>query len=149
MPAFTKQDYRQLALACSEASTASAELEQKCFEASVKDVGCVSDGYHTFDELYEHRITLFIALCFEVHVHVGSTLGWQEGPWRSKLHSDGTALEGWFVMGIGTEPGDQLTYHLPLERWDETDFVVELERAPEWDKHTSADVITRLKKLYR
>lgn len=23
----------------------------------------VSDGYHTFDELYDHRITLYIALC--------------------------------------------------------------------------------------
>ena len=22
-----------------------------------------SDGYHTFEELYDHRITLFIALC--------------------------------------------------------------------------------------
>lgn len=23
----------------------------------------VSDGYHTFKELYEHRVTLFVALC--------------------------------------------------------------------------------------
>lgn len=27
------------------------------------NAGEVSDGYHTFDELYEHRVALFIALC--------------------------------------------------------------------------------------
>lgn len=25
--------------------------------------GQLSDGYHSFDELYEHRLVLFIALC--------------------------------------------------------------------------------------
>lgn len=25
--------------------------------------GDISDGYHTFDELYEHRCLLFIRLC--------------------------------------------------------------------------------------
>lgn len=33
------------------------------------DAGKVSDGYHTFDELYEHRCLLFINL---VHFNLGN-----------------------------------------------------------------------------
>ena len=31
-------------------------------EEKEKDIGACSDGYHTFDELYEHRNTLFLNL---------------------------------------------------------------------------------------
>lgn len=107
----------------------------------------VSDGYHTFDELYDHRITLFIALCRHMHELLGMEKPGKFAIWRSKLHSDGSAFDGWFILGIGTEKGKQITYHLPLDRWEETSFVEERERAPEWDGHTSADVIERLKAL--
>lgn len=113
---------------------------------------CNCDGYHTFDELYEHRIELFIALC-------KITQRWSDedqrgalqdfdNPWRSKLHSDGSFLKGWFIMGIGNkEPGKQITYHLPLSRWDDVDFAETLEKAPEFDGHTSDDVINRLRDI--
>lgn len=103
-------------------------------------LGHLSDGYHTFDELYDHRITLFIALCKQLEMNC-------EYVWRSTLHSDGSAFDGWFIMGIHTDPGKQITYHLPLSRWSETDFAVTQEKAPEWDGHTPADVIERLKTL--
>lgn len=102
--------------------------------------GSMSDGYHTFDELYDHRITLFAALCRK--------LSYRGSCWISKFHADGTMFEGWFIAGIGKKPGYQITYHIPLGRWHE--FVTnceELERAPEWDGHTPADVIERLKGL--
>lgn len=100
----------------------------------------VSDGYHTFAELYEHRIALFIALCEEVDVHTPTG-----HVWRSKLHSDGSSFEGWFIMGIGTEPGRQISYHLPMSKWADTDWLgTENARAPEFDGHTSADVLKRL-----
>jgi hypothetical protein len=98
---------------------------------------CACDGRHTFDELYDHRFTLYIALC---RLLTGDV-------WRSKLQSDGTMPEGWFIMGISKEPGQQITYHLPLSRWEETHFAETLERAPEWDQHTSDDVLLRLKRL--
>lgn len=103
----------------------------------------VSDGYHTFDELYEHRITLFIALCKSLKDDVGD---WRH-VWRSELHSDGSSFEGWFVLGIGTEKGHQITYHLPIDKWDETDFALTRDKAPDFDGHTSADVLERIKKL--
>src|SRR5689334_1578024 len=84
----------------------------------------ISDGYHTFDELYEHRHALFIALCSLLddlgHPHI----------WRSRVHADGSSFEGWFLMGIGREPGEQITYHLPDRLWLQTDFAETLERAP-------------------
>lgn len=115
----------------------------------------VSDGYHTFGELYDHRITLFIALCRtrikewvwdSIHQHF---MPLHPFAWRSKAHhtQDQPMYEGWFVMGINKESGEQITYHLPLSRWEETDFAETLDHAPKWDGHTPADTIERLKKL--
>lgn len=112
----------------------------------------VSDGYHTMDELYEHRIALWIALCKQVQDI--SLVDTPNGPslngkrvWRSKLHDDGSEHEGWFVLGIGKKKGEIMTYHLPMSKWDECAFAETLERAPEWDGHTAADVLERLKNL--
>ncbi len=127
----------------------------------VADLSCISDGYHTIAELYDHRITLFIALCKVVDwqeekrndeaSNVSTTCGVYRPQriWRSKRHSDGELTFGgeWFVLGIGREKGEQITYHLPISRWNETDFAETLDRAPEWDGHASADVLERLKKL--
>lgn len=107
----------------------------------MNETGKISDGYHTFDELYDHRITLWIALCRILEKY---------GPlraWRSKLHSDGTGFPSWFVLGLGYQKGEQMTYHLPLYLWDDCSFAVTLAQAPEFDGHSSADVLERIKKL--
>lgn len=106
----------------------------------------VSDGFHTFGELYDHRITLFIALC-KVLVQVSGHN--DENVWRSRRHSDGELAYGGgcFVLGIGIAEGQQITYHLPDSRWDECAFAEEFRVAPEWDKHSSIDVLERLKAL--
>jgi hypothetical protein len=104
----------------------------------MNDTGKISDGYHTFDELYEHRHTLYIALCKRN----------KSTAWRAIKHSDGTSYEGWFVLGIGKEKGTQITYHLPMSKWQDCDNWCEtLSKAPEWDGHTSVDVLTRIKNL--
>jgi hypothetical protein len=105
----------------------------------------VSDGYHTIQELYDHRIRLFIALCKAKNNHFLD--GQDVNPWRSKTHSDGSCIPDWFVLGIGREKGVQITYHLPMSYWEETNFAETLDRAPDWDGHTSADVLERLKTL--
>lgn len=104
--------------------------------------GKISDGYHTFDELYDHRITLFIALC-----RLLSKTSKPYTVWRSKYHSDLSTFEGWFILGIGMNQGDQITYHIPSDRWEETDFADTCDKAPVWDGHSPADVLERLKKL--
>lgn len=100
-----------------------------------KSVGKISDGYHTFDELYEHRHWLFINL---LNAHPKS--------WKSQLHHDKTKYEGMFIAGIFTDYGDQITYHMPWDLWHKVKCRV-LPTAPTWDKHTPKDVIKRLKKM--
>lgn len=113
--------------AIKEALTLATEAE--------KPKGEISDGYHTFNELYDHRHSLFCAL----------TKSYSEKSWKSKLHSDGTMFDGWFIAGIETGEGNA-TYHLPISWWADFD-IDELPNAPKWDGHTSADVIVRIRTL--
>lgn len=110
------------------------------YEINGDDEMSVCDGYHTFDELYEHRITLYIALCKQIFFT-------NKIVWRSKLHSDGSNFAGWFILGINKEIGKQITYHLPLSKWNETEFATTYDKAPEFDGHKSQDVLERIKSL--
>ena len=114
-----------------------------------EDKGNLSDGYHTFNELYEHRHILYILLCKKIQKpkYSGDSrniFGDEKIVWRSKKHADGTMYDGWFVMGINKDAEKQISYHLPLSKWDQTEFADTLKKAPIWDGHTSADVLKRL-----
>lgn len=126
------------------------ELNLKSIESKVK----ISDGYHTFDELYDHRITLYIALCKSKQDWIYSPAlrnmhpdGYSKKVWRSQLHSDGSNYDGWFILGINRKKGEQITYHIPNERWNQTEFAETIKKAPKFDGHTSQDVLERLKKV--
>lgn len=116
----------------------------------------VSDGYHTFKELYAHRVKLFVALCNQMKIVDEFTqckhLQWTPPPpilyraWKSKFHADGTMYDGWFIAWIWLEPWNTLTYHLPIEEWDNF-MCPEVWHAPKWDWHTSDDVMNLLYKL--
>lgn len=108
------------------------------------DPGTISDGYHTFNELYEHRHFLYIAFC-KALTDIEAHTGYKSHVWRSRLHSDGTMYPGWFVLGVARAPKHQITYHLPERLWDMTEFAETQEQAPPFDGHTSADVLERLK----
>ena len=97
------------------------------------DSGNVSDGYHTFSELYAHRFALFLALCRALNMG-----------WKSRVHSDGSMYEGWFLVGLTLPMVGEITYHLPLSVWDNAAHLVALDRAPTWDGHTSDEVVERL-----
>lgn len=114
------------------------------------NTGSVSDGYHTFDELYAHRIALFKATCRVLSVMANQVPYLElehEVVWKSQVHSDGSLIEGWFIMGIDSRPGKQITYHLPMSEWDNCKWANPLEKAPEWDGHSSAEVLKRLAEL--
>lgn len=93
--------------------------------------GDLSDGYHTYNELYDHRMVLFSIICNQN----------KNISWKSKLHHDGTMFDYYFIAGINTPEG-QFTYHYRMDYWDNFE-VPELEKAPEYDSHTPDD-ITRL-----
>ena len=102
--------------------------------------GQTSDGFHTFDELYAHRLALTLALF--------RAAGWLY-PWRSRLHHDGEAPfgGGWFVVGVTLPGTGQITYHYPDKAWSLFDNILgvrTLDRAEWYDGHTSADVVERL-----
>lgn len=102
-----------------------------------------SDGYHTFTELYEHRIALWIQLVKLLDEHHDSY-----SAWRAKKHYDGSEFEGWFILGVTcVDTGKQMTYHIPNREWDNCKPVRIFEKAREWDGHTSADVLKLLRSL--
>lgn len=92
----------------------------------------ISDGYHTFDELYYHRGLLFSLVCNQNN----------EISWKSRKHSDGTMYNGMFIAGINTPEG-QYTYHCEDDLWD-LFHVKEISNAPEWDGHKPKDIVRLL-----
>lgn len=123
-----------------------ADIQQYINNTPSEIRGHLSDGYHTFNELYDHRCQLFITLCRVLHRLTPQIKGGWE-VWRSTTHSDGEIWQGWFLLGIGTGLGLQMTYHLPMRLWEQTSFAATLEKAPVWDGHTSADVLDRLQSI--
>ena len=98
--------------------------------------GETSDGYHTFNELYHHRAVLFSVI----------VKAFQEKAWKARLHHDGTMYDGMFIVGIDTPEG-QASYHYDIDPYWDMFECSELERAPEWDGHTSAQAIERIGRL--
>ena len=89
--------------------------------------GNISDGSHTFDELYHHRMVLFAIICNT----------YTQKSWRSWKHEDGTMFDDYFIVGITTPKGDY-SYH--YHNWEYFDDVKELEFAPKWDGHKPSDI---------
>lgn len=87
----------------------------------------ISDGYHTFDELYDHRCLLFLNLCLMNKEQCFFKIDYAE----------------WFCL-YWESPVGQISYHLP-NKWlaiAEKNFT----HSPghTFDGHTSSDVIERL-----
>ena len=92
--------------------------------------GELSDGYHTFNDLYCQRMFLFAIIVNQN----------KELAWKSLKHEDGELCFGgdWFIVGIDT-PRGSYTYHYETNYWSLFDCQ-ELEVAKHWDGHTSKDV---------
>jgi hypothetical protein len=98
------------------------------FEFNVKNIGQISDGSHTFDELYYHRMMLFAVICNT----------YKDAAWKSWKHEDGTMYDDYFIVGITTPDGDY-SYHYHKDHWDMFN-VRELAKAPKYDGHQPKDV---------
>ena len=111
-------------------------------EEIMEDKGNISDGYHTFNELYEYRLlynaSMFNELAkqglYDVH--------------KSKLHSDGTipfSDENWFIVQAELPTG-QISNHYEMKDWDLFN-IPEKEKANPYDGHTPQDVAKRLREF--
>lgn len=102
-----------------------------------QDMGEVSDGYHTFNELYYYRM-LYNAAFFNL-----LPKGWVH---KSKRHHTGEECfgGGWFIV-MANLPTGQISNHYELKDWDLFQ-VPEKEIADEWDGHTPQEAAERLHK---
>lgn len=101
------------------------------------DIGEVSDGYHTFNELYYYRM-LYNAAFFNLLP--------KEWVHKSKRHYDGEECfgGGWFIV-MANLPTGQVSNHYELKDWD-LFKVPEKEFADKWDGHTPQEAAERLHK---
>ena len=103
-----------------------------------ENMGEVSDGYHTFNQLYHQRAVLFATIVNQN----------KDKAWKSWKHEDGKFCFDkrgeWFIVGIDTPKGSY-TYHYEQTYWDMFDCE-ELDKGKHWDGHTEEDV-TRLLSL--
>ena len=96
----------------------------------------LSDGFHTFRQLYYQRMMLFATIVRQN----------KSKAWKSLRHEDGELCfgGGWFIVGIDTPEGSY-TYHYEDNYFSLFDCE-ELKCGKHWDGHTEKDV-TRLLSL--
>lgn len=105
--------------------------------------GSTSDGYHTFDELYEFRMLYHAAFVKALPKYQGRSL--TPTTVKSWKHSDGEPCfgGGWFIV-VTTLPTGQISNHYEEQFWDLFQ-VPEVDLPPEFDGHTPHDVLRRLR----
>lgn len=102
------------------------------------DPSQITDGHHTFGELYEYR------MLYNAH----AARGWFTAgipvvkSWR---HHDGEECfgGGWFIV-TATLPTGQVSNHYKAEHWGLFN-VPEVRVAPVWDGHTPREAAIRLR----
>lgn len=113
-------------------------------EVEVEVTGSTSDGFHTFDELYEFRMLYHAA--FVNVLEASRTIGVGGGATvKSLKHSDGEFCfgGGWFIV-VTELPHGQISNHYESKHWD-LFRVPAVDIPPAFDDHTSEDVIERLR----
>ena len=110
-------------------------LNLKQFGEKVKNI---SDGNHTFADLYLQRMYLFSVVCS----------CYPELSWKTRKHFDeenDPMFNGCFIVGINT-PDGIATYHFKLEYWNEFP-IKEIDHAPQYDGYSPEVTLSRIKSL--
>lgn len=108
-------------------------------ELDVTNTDTISDGHHTFGELYYYRM-LYNAGLFNLlfkyypEIHIC----------KSRRHHTGEECfgGGWFIV-MAQLPTGQISNHYKLEYWD-LFKIPEEELSPKWDGHTPVEAADRL-----
>lgn len=106
------------------------------------EISSVSDGYHSFHELYEFRKAYNAALFntwaeagkYEVH--------------KSLRHHEGEECfgGGWFIV-VAVLPGGQISNHYKVEDWDMFRVPTVAQALYEYDGHSGTDTLERLRAI--
>lgn len=101
------------------------------------DMGNVSDGYHTFNELYRYRMLYNAAFFNELAKGDVKVC-------KSHKHYDGEECfgGGWFIV-MAELPTGQISNHYENRYWGLFN-IPELETAWKWDGHTPNEVADRI-----
>lgn len=115
-------------------------IQQEIYNTPIERKGEYSDGYHTFNELYEFR-KLYNAALF-------NELATEDNPYdihKSKRHYDGEICFGgdYFIV-VAMLPTGQISNHYNLKDWDLFKIPETKKAKYPYDDHTSQDVIKRL-----
>lgn len=107
-----------------------AKTKAICEMAGIDDIGDLSDGFHTFNDLYYQRCVLFSQVVAD---H-------KDRAWKTRFHEDGEPCfgGGWFLVTVDTPEG-AYGYHYEDKYWDYFDCE-EIPRAKHWDGYTDKDV---------
>lgn len=104
---------------------------EKTIVVTVDSLSDVSDGYHTIDELYDHRCLLFILLCVQNK--------------DKACYKVDPNTPGWVILYYESEIG-QISYHVPDKFLKYIEVILRRDDGHEWDGHNSQDVVTRIQK---
>ena len=117
-----------------------ADRKRVALEAR-KVTGDTSDGYHTFNELYDYR-RVYNAALFNEWASQG-----KYDVHKSWKHSDGKDCfgGGWFIV-VAELPTGQASNHYEAQYWD--NFVIpSKDTANEYDGHTPKQALSRIAEL--
>lgn len=116
-----------------------ADINKRIEDLSSEDRKNVSDGHHSFDDLYDYRCAYNAAF-----FNMLSAIGKYEVH-KSYKHSDGEPCFGKDDMFVVTAqlPTGQVSNHYKKEKWD-LFACEERERADEWDGHDPDEALKRI-----
>lgn len=118
--------------------TGEKELQPQGLNSTIN--GDTSDGYHTFNELYEHRNLLFLLAVNE--------LAWNHTDIQTYSYWVEEHYPGWDLVVLQGKTFAQISYHVPVSlRAGYENTLPKRKSDSDYDGHTSHDVIVRLKQL--
>jgi hypothetical protein len=143
------------------------EAVQELVNGLTEERSQISDGYHSFEELYSFRmlynallfnewgkspklITEFVKTPSGLVKEITKATEYQYDVHKSLRHHDGELCfgGGWFIV-VAILPSGQITNHYKVEHWSKFK-IPEVEKAKyEFDGHTSQDVVERMLNLLK
>lgn len=137
------------------------EVQEQINKLTSSQKESLSDGFHSFQELYEFRKMYHAVLFNEWANQKSINPSWasEDNKYqpiytykydvhKSWKHHDGELCfgGGWFIV-VAILPSGQISNHYEAKEWDLFKVPIAKKAKYEFDGHTSADVIVRLKSL--